>query len=644
VLWSHTYGRNPDGTIDNITSLGMDISETRRTRRELQRLTLAIEQSPMSVVITDPEGTIEWVSSGFTRISGYSLDEARGKNPRILNSGLMAKQVYNDLWRTIKAGRTWRGELLNRNKYGTLYWESVTITPVLDSAGRITDYLSIKQDITERIAAEQEMKKLSAAIFQSVNSIAVLDVGGVIEYVNPRFCDSTGRNVTELIGRNIESLLPQQTNLGPFTDVIDEIRKNKVWRANFPVEHSSGQQIWIRCSISPITHDDRLLSYLLVGEDISHEMETLGKLTESEKMAAVGMLAAGVSHEFKNLLGGIMGNASYALEELEAKSPHSLEIARDTLGQVIEISERANQVAMSLLTYSKTKTADLSHQNLPQLIANTVSLIENEMRSRGIELVTYADQLPTVAIDAGKIQQLILNLLINAEHAITGPGVITIAVLLEGSWVRVRIGDTGCGIPKENISRIFDPFFSTKGVWGKDEVVGSGMGLAICRNVAREHGGDIAVESRVGVGSTFTLSLPLTRSEVSGTATPVTGEMQKQVVLFSLDHAIYSRYFPEACELGIELTAVDSIAFMDRELTVNTFLLICDARFTGKVELFKVIEICRLAGVPYVMINCGAMEYQLSHLYDHARENFSDFPEFSRLLKNAERSHTNTVA
>jgi hypothetical protein len=112
------------------------------------------------------------------------------------------------------------------------------------------------------------------------------------------------------------------------------------------------------------------------------------------------------------------------------------------------------------------------------------------------------------------------------------------------------------------------------------------------------------------------------------------------VILFTLDKTIFGNYFTEACERGVTLIAVDSINRVDRELASQTSLLVCDARFTGKVELFKMIEICRLSGIPYVMINCGELEYQLSPLYDHARHNFADIPNFAGLMDFVSKSST----
>jgi hypothetical protein len=209
-----------------------------------------------------------------------------------------------------------------------------------------------------------------------------------------------------------------------------------------------------------------------------------------------------------------------------------------------------------------------------------------------------------------------------------------VSVLRSPDGVRLRVADNGQGIPKENLSRIFDPFFSTKGVWGKDNVVGTGMGLAICRNIAREHGGDLSADSIEGLGSTFTLSLPasLFASDPNDVVANGTYASLSKVLIFSLDTTIFGKLFTRACEVAVSLHLCDSLSSVNDGLHQATSLVVCDAEFVGKVELTRVVETCRAAEVPYVMIQCGAMDYQLDHLYDSAAAVFPDLPPLDNML------------
>jgi len=442
-------------------------------------------------------------------MTGYTLVEAVGKPVSILKSGKQDREFYADLWQTIKSGKTWSGKLQNRRKNGDIYWERQTIAPIFDQDNLIINFLSIAEDITIEIMAQQ-------------------------------------------------------------------------------------------------------------------------KLIEADKMSAVGMLAAGVAHEFKNYLAGIIGNASFALGELEQEG--GLQLAGETLSEIVKFGEKANDIAMSLLTFSKIKPDDLSREDIKKIITKVIGLVEKEMKNRSIEIVTSSEEIPEVEVSTSKIEQLLLNLLINAQHAIKSDGVITINLLAKDGHIMVKVGDTGVGIPEENLSKIFDPFFSTKGVWGKDELIGTGMGLTISRNIAREHGGDLAAESVVGVGTTFILTLPACVDNHEAPQAAKGKGSGMNVLLFTLDNSVVSQYSQQACSEDINLQHIDDVSKLPDDLRHAADLVICDAKFTAKVELYRMVETCRRLKVLYVMINCGKMEYQLADLYENAVANFKQLPDFSRII------------
>ncbi|MFZ1684014.1 MAG: PAS domain S-box protein [Candidatus Zixiibacteriota bacterium] len=608
-----------------------DLTERIAAQEQIRKLSRAVEASPVSVVITDSRGLIEYVNPRFEELTGYNFAEAVGQNPRLLKSGIMPDALYTDMWTTISSGRHWHGDLCNRKKNGELYWEAASISAITDPQGRVTHYIGVKQDISERIKNDLEMRKLSAAVVQSANSVVIVEPTGVVNYVNPKFTAVHGYSAEEVIGKPIDVLMVSPAGKDAALEMWNAARAGRVWKGVVQVQSADGHKLWIRRVASPVYDSSHtIISILIVGEDITSEMQAQQKAMEQDKLAAVGVLAAGVSHEFKNYLGGIIGNASFALEELESGSQDSLALARETLSQIIGMSERANQVAMSLLTYSKARPEEFAATNLRPLVLNTINLVEKELRNRSIELITHFEDAPEVNVSASKIQQLLLNLLLNAEHAIQESGVISVALSSDTRNLYLRVGDTGCGIPQENLSRIFDPFFSTKGVWGKDKVVGTGMGLAICRNVAREHQGDLTVESTVGIGTTFTLRIPLA-PELEQTDRHLSAPSARKFIVFSLDKGLMSRLFKDAAALGIELHSVDDFGKVSTDMLSNADLVLCDASFSAKIELARLTDACVAAEVPYVMVNCGAMEYQLSHLYEHALANFRELPELQRI-------------
>ena len=622
-----------------IISLMRDIRERRAAedalRKSEERFRLLFESAPLGIISCDVSGHIVDINPTLLRIIG---------SPTVLSEGHMAFADFpplaeiamdKEIQQCLKLGQPVSNEGTYTSQWGGKVHLRYLLTPLRGEEGVTTGLQAMIEDITERVQSEHELKKLSAAVGQSANAICITDTNGFVEYVNPHFSALTGYSIMEVIGRRVSMLSSGRHPRSFYEEVWETILGGKTWSGLMQNRRRDGELYWERKTISPIFGDNgEILNFLSIGEDITKELKAQESIAESDKLAAVGMLAAGVSHEFKNYLGGIIGNASYALEELSEEET----LARETLEQIIDMGERANQVAMSLLTYSKAKPQDFTRENLATIIRNSINLVEKELKNRSIEIATYFDDVPEVDVSASKIQQLLLNLIINAEHAIDTGGVITIALLAGDRQLCLKVGDTGSGIDDENLTKIFDPFFSTKGVWGKDKLVGSGMGLSICRNIAREHGGDLTVESRLGIGTTFTLLLPVPQISAPTEVESFTG--LKRVLIFSLDKSLIRTYFEAACAANASLLLVDALASVSEDLSNVAELVVIDSRFSGKVELLRLAELCLRQTVPYVMVNCGAMEYQMSDLYDSAAANFSGLPDFSRVIELARRPNS----
>jgi hypothetical protein len=200
----------------------------------------------------------------------------------------------------------------------------------------------------------------------------------------------------------------------------------------------------------------------------------------------------------------------------------------------------------------------------------------------------------------------------------------------------VKVSDNGVGISRENLGKVFDPFYSTKGVWGKDEVVGTGMGLSVSRNIARDHGGDLTVESEPGKGSTFILTLPvaLEGSDHSRLKTEpeITNSDCKSIALITLEKNLAERYSQEASQLDCTVILADSDNALNVLIKKKLNLAVADAHFAAKVALFQMLENCRKHHIPFIMVNCGAMEYQLNELYNSALAVYRDSPGLNQIL------------
>ena len=239
---------------------------------------------------------------------------------------------------------------------------------------------------------------------------------------------------------------------------------------------------------------------------------TQAQLLQAEKLSAIGQLVAGVAHELNNPLTSVIGYAQLLQEEMRDRpGPPELrareDLARD-LRRIAEESERAARIVRNLLAFARRQAASREPQDLTDLCARVVALRSYELRLTGVDLVTdFQPGLPKVIADGGQIQQALLNLVLNAEQAMRGRPVrrLTVGAKLDqsASAVELFVSDSGHGIDTTNLSRIFDPFFTTR-----DVGEGTGLGLSICYGIIRDHGGHIRVDSKVQVGTTFSVLLP----------------------------------------------------------------------------------------------------------------------------------------
>lgn len=605
------------GKVVQIIEYFLDITERKLTETRLGELAAFPANNPNIVMSINVAGEILYMNSA-------TADALRG-------IGLSPKCADQCLPRNIQhiiaqCARSDRGvvNVVSELKGRTWTW---AFHPVVGQ-NMIHCYAT---DITELIKQEKEVRLLSAAVNQSSNMVCITDTKGIVEYVNPYFTEVTGYSLVDIQGKPISLLKSGEHDRSFYEKLWASINSGRSWSGNVRNRRRNGELYWERKTITPVQNDEgEIVSHLSVSNDITAEMATQRKLIEADKMSAIGTLAAGVAHEFKNYLGGIIGNASYAMELLHTKD--GLKTVTETLPKIIDMGERANDVAMSLLTYSRSRPEDRQPEDMTNLIKKTVKLVEKELRIQSVELVTHFEDVPRIEVSASKIQQLLLNLLINAQHAIKSHGVITIALFNRDREIEVRVADTGVGIPGENLEKIFDPFYSTKGVWGKDEVTGTGIGLSICRNIALEHGGDLTAESIVGIGTTFTLRLPVGDSDTQDYPREPGSQDTFDVMIFSLDKTIIATYYATACRLNARMLAADNINYIPTDLASVAELVVCDSRFSGKLELFRMVQRCRETGVPYVMVNCGATEYELADLYNHALANFKELPDFERIV------------
>jgi PAS domain S-box-containing protein len=401
-----------------------DITERKRNADALQQLSLAVEQSPVSVVITDPQGNISYVNRKFTEGTGYSSEEVVGSNPRLLNAGQCPPELYRNLWATITAGRVWHGELCNKKKTGEIFWEAATITPITNPKGAITHYLAVKEDISERRALEGQLRQA-----QKLEGIGQLAAGIAHEINTP----------TQFV-----------------TDNLTFLRDS--WKS---------------------THE----------------------LLEQYRNAVRSMAEAlpeGVATTLQQ------AEQSCDLDFIATEAPRAID-------QSLDGARRVAQIVRAMKEFSHPDSADKTATDLNKAIESTITVARNEWKYVSEIVREFDESLPPVVCYPGDINQVVLNLIVNAAHAIKDKikegekGRITVGTRMRGECVEISVTDTGGGIPEGIRTRVFDPFFTTKEV-GK----GTGQGLALAYTVVvKKHGGKIWFETKIGEGTTFFITLPI---------------------------------------------------------------------------------------------------------------------------------------
>lgn len=249
------------GRIAWLLPQGVDITERKGAEEELRTLKRAVEHSNASIVITDEQGTIRYVNPRFCQLSGYGRGEAVGQNPRFLKSGRVGDAVYRELWQTITAGQPWQGRLCNRKKNGDLYWEDTVISPVRDDSGRISHYVAVKEDITDKRAAEERLKLAASVYSSSHDGILITDPAGFVVDVNTAFERITGYSRSELVGNKASMLNSGQHDSFFFSHMWETIAREGIWRGEITNRRKDGSLLVEVLTISAVRDDDGQVSH-----------------------------------------------------------------------------------------------------------------------------------------------------------------------------------------------------------------------------------------------------------------------------------------------------------------------------------------------------------------------------------------------
>jgi PAS domain S-box-containing protein len=518
-----------------ILGIALDISAQRKANEELRVQATALRAAANGIVITRNDGTIEWVNPAFTKMTGFTVEESLGRNPRLLKSGRQSKEFYDGLWSTISAGKVWQGEIANCRKDGTLYTEEMTITPVVSESGAITHYIAIKQDVSDRKRAEEALQRAEEeyrGIFdQAIIGIFRTTRDGQFLMINPAMAKMLGCD-------SPEDAIAQIKDIGRLYGVHakrEELRKQL--EANGRVQNfendfvlRDGTELWLSLNVRCIYDQDGTPAYYEgTADDITERKLLERQLRQAQKMEAVGRLAGGVAHDFNNMLGVITGYSELLKlrTDIDSAAVHQIE-------QIHLAGKKASSLTQQLLAFSRKQIAQRQVLDLNQVVSKLTNMLRR-LIGEDIELIVhFSCREARVDADASQMDQVIMNLAVNARDAMPGGGKLMIETdtctldesytlrhrpVRPGPYVQLTISDTGCGMDKETMSHLFEPFFTTKEL-GR----GTGLGLSIVYGIVKQSDGYIWAYSEPGQGTAFKIYLPLQQAKVEQEVAPSVNE------------------------------------------------------------------------------------------------------------------------
>jgi len=482
-----------------------------RLKESEARFRSLFENSQDVIYITDRQGKLLEMNPAGLSLFGYEREEILGTQPDQLYADPRDRKSFFAQIKNKKSLKEY--ELRLKNKKGDIIYGLETANTMIDKDGKISGIQGIIRDVTEKKKREETLNLLQTAINSSSEAVVITDHVGNIVYINPAFETITGYSPLEALGKSMSFLKSEQYSEMVTQQMWDTITSGRSWAGEFINQRKDGSLFHQRSIVSPVFDDQGAIShYVNIASDITKEKKLEEQLIQATKMDSLGRLASGIAHDFNNYLTIINGYTEVLLFENEQDKNS------DRLRVILQAGMNASKLVAKILGFSRRQPTAPTVIDVNSTLKDLERMVRR-LLGEGIELkLDLHTDAGRVLIDSMQIEQVLINLVINARDAMPSGGRLTLESsplqideklaaehpgLQSGEYVAIRVRDSGVGMEPQVLTRIFEPFFTTK---PKGE--GTGLGLASVFGIVSQNGGAVWAESEPGRGSTFHILLP----------------------------------------------------------------------------------------------------------------------------------------
>ncbi len=503
-VWLATsYIRDLQGELKGVVGISRDISEERTIRERNEYMAKLVESASHCILSTDLEGRIISINRAGEIMFGYDPGELIGKPVKILQSEAVPESLRDYLRRKARTGEKWEAETLGRKKDGEEFPIWLAASYLLDEEGEKKGAVGISRDIGKLKEAEEGLKYMADLVEGNSLGIISTDRQGRIVSINKAGEKMFGYSARDLLGRNISILHSEVNPDSVLKDIAEKAEQGIPWQGELIDKRRDGSMfpIWLSTSYLFTTSGEKKGAVSII-QDITSYKAMEKSLLNSTRWKTVAEMAAGVAHEIRNPLSAIV--TSLKLLEDSRKEANDDDYLILT-GVMRKETDRLNKIVGEFLRFSRPQNPVLAPGDLNALAAEVAGVIEMDGQlSTGLRIkLSLEPALPPVCFDCDQIKQVLWNLVLNAVQAIEGKGEIAISTAIENRGAALIIRDTGRGIDRDQVERIFEPFYSTR-------QEGTGLGLSIAKRIIDSHDADIRVTSEQGRGTEFKILFPPT--------------------------------------------------------------------------------------------------------------------------------------